>query len=302
MKISIVGPGSMGCLFAAKLSASGADVQLVDYKPERAERINASGVTIESAGGASTLDITASADPDIVKNSSGVIFMVKAYSTREAAARLKDSVPGGAWVMTMQNGMGNAEILMEIFGPEKVLAGTTSEGATLLGEGRVRHAGSGETSIGEFDGAESQRATQIADALNTAGIKTTTTGNVRGLLWKKLIVNVGINPVTALLRIRNGEILQKESALDVLHSAVVEAEGIAKAEGVDLDGMDAVRVVEGVADKTAKNISSMHQDVAAGRLTEIDYICGYVVRAANKNGLSAPVNRTLRNLVMSLCE
>ncbi len=302
MKISIVGPGSMGCLFAAKLSAAGTDVTLVDYKAERAGRLSKQGVVVETGEKRETHAISTSADPAVVSGSDGVIFMVKAYSTRAAATRLADCVRSDAWVMTMQNGMGNAEILMAIFGAEKVLAGTTSEGATLLAEGHIRHAGSGETSIGEFDGSDSERVRELSATLNNAGINTTTTGNVRGLLWKKLLINVGINPVTALLRIKNGEILDRQSAHDILCSAVLEAEGIARAEGVDPGNLNAVELVEGVARRTAKNISSMHQDVAAGRQTEIDYICGYVVAAARKHGLRAPVNNTLRNLVAALTE
>lgn len=282
----------MGCLFAAKLSGAGAEVTLIDYKPERAAQLGGR-IQVEEDGAVSEYQLNISADPAAIEGSDGVIFMVKAYATREAAERLREHVSPGAWVMCVQNGMGNVEILSEIFGVERVLAGTSSHGATLLEPGKIRHAGKGPTFIGKADAANPHDPAPVAELFASAGFETSVSDNVRSLLWKKLLINVGINPLTALLRIKNGELLERESALDVSRTAVYEAALIAEKDGVDFQGEDPFELVKDIMAKTAGNISSMHQDIAAGRRTEIDFICGYVVERARQEGMMAAMNAYL---------
>lgn len=302
MKLAIVGPGSMGCLFAAHLAEGGNDVLLIDYRPERAELLSAQGIIIEDAGKERVVRVKVTAEPEAVRESEGVIFMVKAYSTRVAADRLRHHVAPGAWVMTMQNGMGNAEILTGIFGAERALAGTSAQGANLRGPGNIRHAGRGDTFVGEPSGEATPRVRAAAAALSESGIPASITNDVTALLWKKLLVNVGINPVTALLRIRNGEILERPSARALMRAAVFEAETVSRVARIRLDVPNAFELVEEVARRTGHNISSMRQDVEAGRRTEIDFICGAVVREGMRVEVPTPVNRTLMQLVKALTE
>jgi len=300
MKIGIVGPGAIGCLFSARLLEGGKEVVLIDYKQDRAHLLNERGIILERGGVESVHKVSCSAEPSSAAGLDGIIFTVKAYQTRNAAERLRETLDAGAWVLTLQNGMGNIETLLEIFGAGRVLAGTTSEGATMKGPGSVRHAGNGETSLGELTGETSERVESIAGIFNGAGITARVSSNVTSLLWKKLLVNVGINPVTALLRIKNGELLERESALEVSSAAVLEAAAVAAAEGIQLSDVKPVELVKDVARRTAENISSMHQDVAAGRTTEIEFICGHVVRTAAKHGIPTPFNKALNDLVSAL--
>ncbi|HPI77441.1 MAG TPA: 2-dehydropantoate 2-reductase [bacterium] len=303
MKIAVIGPGSMGCLFAALLAEGGNDVVLVDYKPERAAMISESGITIEDGGRERTARVAASADPDSVSDRDGVIFMVKAGSTRAAAERLAPAAAPGAWAMTMQNGLGNAELLAGLFGAERVLAGTTAQGANPVGAARIRRAGRGDTFVGEFSGQATSRAERIAAMLSGAGIPAEVApGGVSALLWKKAVINAGINPLTAVLRVRNGELLERLSALSTMRAAAAEAAAAARSAGVDISDADAVELVETVARRTAANISSMHQDVAAGRPTEIDFICGAIAAQADKHSIPVPVNKTLLNLIKAMSE
>lgn len=300
MKISIVGPGAMGCLFAAKLAGAGNDVTLIDYKPERAALLSKSGVSVEEDGVTSTYSVDASSDPSAIADSDGVVFMVKAYSTRDSAERIKDYVSSGAWVLSIQNGMGNVEILSEIFGKERVLAGTSSHGGTMLEPGKIRHAGIGPTFIGKVDNDSPHDIKKVAELFTSAGIETSVAENVLSLLWKKLVINVGINPLTALLRIKNGELLERESALDVSRVAVYEAVLIAEKDGVDFEDKDPFDLVKDIMSKTAGNISSMHQDVEAGRRTEIDFICGYVVERARQENMTATMNTFLADVIRAI--
>lgn len=296
MKLSIVGPGAMGCLFAAKLSGAGADVTLLDYKPERVEKIGGV-IRVEEDGAVAEYPVKVTADPADVAGSDGVIFMVKAYATRQAAERVREHVPAGAWVMCVQNGMGNVEILSEIFGSSRAIAGTSSHGATLLEPGKIRHAGKGPTFIGKVDKENPHDLAPVAELFGAAGIETTASDNVKGLLWKKLLINVGINPLTALLRVKNGELLERQSALEVAMTAVYEAALLAEKDGVDFEGADPFDLVKDIMVKTAGNISSMRQDLEAGRRTEIDFICGYVVDRAQKEGMSFAMNAYLADAI-----
>jgi 2-dehydropantoate 2-reductase len=302
MKLAIVGPGSMGCLFAAHLAEGGHDVVLIDYRPERAEMISRQGIIIDDGGAERVVRVRASAAPEAARDAEGVMFMVKAYSTASASDRLSKHIAPGAWVMSLQNGMGNAEILAETFGEDRALAGATSQAANQKGQGVIHHAGRGETFVGELSGVETDRAKAVASALAGSGIPAAVTNNVAGLLWKKLIVNVGINPITALLRIRNGQILERPSARALMRSAVYEAETVSRVSRVRLDVPNACELAETVARDTGDNISSMYQDVAAGRRTEIDFMCGFVVREGMRLDVPAPVNATLLRLVRSLTE
>ncbi len=303
MKIAIVGPGAMGCLFAALLAEGGNDVVLVDYKPERAATISGSGIIIEDGGRERTVRVAASADHRAVSDRDGVIFIVKAGSTRAAAERLAPAVHPGAWAMTMQNGLGNAELLAGLFGAERVLAGTTAQGANPAGTARIRRAGRGDTFVGEFSGLATPRAERIAAMLSESGIPAEVApGGVSALLWKKAAINAGINPLTAILRLRNGELLERPSARETMRAAVAEAAAAARSAGVDISDAAAVEMVETVARRTAANISSMHQDVLAGRPTEIDFICGAIAAQADKHSIPVPVNRTLLNLIRAMTE
>jgi 2-dehydropantoate 2-reductase len=171
----------------------------------------------------------------------------------------------------------------------------------MLGPGRIRHAGVGSTTIGAWDSTEPgfRRAKQFSDILNLAGIETETVKDIRSVVWNKLLVNVGINAITALTNIKNGQILDLEVTRDLSRTAVEEAMHVAQFQNIAIRE-DAVDHVCKVAEATAVNRSSMGQDVDKKRQTEIDAINGFIVREANRLGLEAPVNGTLTALIETL--
>jgi 2-dehydropantoate 2-reductase len=203
--------------------------------------------------------------------------------------------------MTLQNGMGNADIISESIDPTRILAGTTSHGATMLGPGNIRHAGVGATTIGSWSKSEQEfaRARYFSEFFTQAGIKTDAVEDVRKVVWNKLLINIGINAITALTGITNGQVLDLEATRAISRDAVEEALSIARALDVDIDP-DVVDNVFKVAKGTAVNRSSMGQDVDSKRQTEISAINGFIVQEADKLGLKVPVNRTLTALVETL--
>lgn len=301
MKIAVVGAGAMGSLFGAMLAEAGNEVWLYDVWAEHVQTINKNGLTIEREGQTRTLSIKATTDPKQIGQAQLVIIFVKSTHTASAAETARKLAGSDGAVMTLQNGMGNADILSGFIDPERVLAGTTSHGATMLGPGSIRHAGIGATTIGAWAETEQgrERARKLSDFFTKTGIETEAVDDVRSVLWNKLLINIGINAITALTAIKNGQILDLEITRKLSRNAVEEAMKIAGEMNIKVR-KDAVDHVYAVAEATAVNRSSMGQDVDNKRQTEIRTINGFIVREAKRLGLKAPVNETLTALVETL--
>jgi len=301
MKIAVVGAGAMGSLFGAMLAEAGNDVRLLDVWPDHVRAINQNGLRIEREGKTRVVSLRAADDLERIGAAELVIIFVKSTQTRSAAETARHLAGSDGSVMTLQNGMGNADILSEFIEPDRILAGTTSHGATLLGPGSIRHAGIGPTTIGAWAESEAgrQRALQAAECFNRAGIETAAVAEVRSIIWNKLLINIGINAITALTGIKNGQILDLEITRELSRAAVVEAMIVARAQQVHVNE-DAVDTVFKVAAATAANRSSMGQDVDNKRQTEISAINGFIVREAKRLGIDAPANLALTALVETL--
>ena len=301
MKIAVVGAGAMGSLFGAMLAEAGNEVWLYDVWVEHVQTINKDGLSIEREGKTRTLSIEATTDPEQIGQAELVIIFVKSTHTASAAKTARKIAGSDGAVMTLQNGMGNADILSEFINPERVLAGTTSHGATMLGPGSIRHAGVGATTIGTWAETEQgrERARKLSDFFTRIGIESEAVDDVRSVLWNKLLINIGINAITALTAIKNGRILDLEITRELSRNAVEEAMKIAGKMNIKVRE-DAVEHVYAVAEATAVNRSSMGQDVDNKRQTEIGTINGFIVRQAKRLGMQAPVNETLTALVETL--
>jgi len=300
MNFLVVGPGAMGCLFASRLKKAGHHVMIVDHKPERADFINKSGILIEGASGEERVRVPvvtgkAPEETDVV------LICVKANQTREAAEEISSWLDLQAAVLTLQNGLGNLELLDEVFGKQRVLGGVTTEGATLFGPGHAKHTGRGQTIIGPAGPADGPVA-RIVSAFEDAGFDTRSADDVENLIWGKLIVNVGINALTAITKLKNGRLPAIEGARTVMKMAVGEAESVAHAKGINLPYPKPFERVLEVCHATAENKASMLQDVLGQRITEIQFINGAIVREGKKLGIPTPVNLTLTSLVSAIQE
>ncbi len=301
MKIAIVGPGAMGCLIAAfKASRTKEDIWLVDHDAKRAEKISKSGIKIEGLNGVSSIKLKVTAEPKDIGPVDLVVICVKSYSTEEACKTIKDIVSDKTYVLTLQNGIGNVQILNDHFGHERVVAGITSHGATLLDVGHVRHAGKGETIIGKPGGKFQGAIREIANILTKAGFETKVSKDINSIIWGKVIINVGINALTAITRLRNGALIEYDETKALLGRAVQEAVRVVKRKRIKLVYDDPIQKVESVCKATATNISSMLQDILNKKRTEIDFINGAIVRQGHALGIPTPVNEILTNLVKTI--
>lgn len=306
MKIVIIGPGAMGCLLAgllskAKLSGrqSPEEIWLLDKNKERASIINQQGIVVEGLTDFAT-KIKVSVDPTEIGLADLAIVCVKSYDTKEAITRARPAIADNTKVITLQNGIGNIEIISEVVGQEKVIGGVTNLGATLLGVGKVKYAGRGETVIGRIDAKIPVELRSIRQLFNKADLETRISRDIKALLWSKLIINVGINALTAITHLHNGKLIEFEGTRRVLREAVTEAIRVAKRKRIKLIYDDPLAKVEAVCEATAGNVSSMLQDVLKKKRTEIDFINGVIVRQGQELGIPVPVNSLLVDLVKTI--
>lgn len=300
MKIGIVGPGAMGCLFAAYLSKTGEDICLIDKDKERAEKISQQGIIVEGVSGNWQAKVKVTADIQHLGLLDLIILCVKSYDTKTSATQIKPLVSENTLVLTLQNGIGNIEIISEIVGQDKVIAGVTNLGSTLIGNGHIRHAGMGETLIGKLDGKLPAQMRSLREIFNRVGLDTRISRDIKSLLWSKLVINAGINPLTAITKSNNGHLIEIESTRKILREAVTEAVKVIKRKRIKLIFDDPLAKVEAVCEATANNVSSMLQDVLRNKRTEIDFINGVIVRLGQELGIPVPVNSLLVDLVKTI--
>ena len=299
MKIAVVGAGAMGSLFGALLAEAGSEVWLLDVWAEHIKVINEKGLSVEREGKTRSVEIQAATNPQSIGPADLVIVFVKSTQTAEAASAAKELAGPGSPVLTLQNGMGNADVIAEVIDPANVVAGTTSHGATMIGPGIIRHAGAGPTVIGMWSEKDLAGAREIARLFTNACIDTKVVENVREVIWEKLLINVGINAITALTGIKNGQLLDLEVTKTLSRKAVEEALTVARAQGIAHRDNTVEHVLK-VAEATGPNRSSMGQDVDKKRQTEIATINGVIVSEGRRSVLETPVNETLTALIETL--
>jgi len=286
MNVGVVGPGAIGCLFAAKLRKSGENVYLIDNKRRRAKKLQKQGIIIDDE----KIHVPVIANPEVLPSLDLLLFCVKAYDTRKAVSDYKKLIINNqAYVLTLQNGIGNVKVIRRV--TNKVYAGTTCEAATLLRDGIVKHHGTGETMIcGEEPG-------WVVRVLNKAGFHAKESNNLEGVLWSKLVLNSGINALSAIYEVTNGELVSNPYYKEELGRVIDESWRVSRAKGIKLLYDNPVSKAYEVCEKTRNNHSSMLQDLLRGKRTEIDYINGKIIEAGRDVGVRTPLNERLYELV-----
>ncbi len=290
--VTIIGTGAMALYFGSHLAEAGFEVRLLGSWKEGLAAINRDGICLLQDDERISFPAVAASDDSLFPPAKLVLVLVKSWQTPRAAKQLVRLLAPEGVALTLQNGLGNAEILREELGQERTAQGVTTYGATLLGPGLVRPGGEGMVSVQEH-----VRLKPLIKILRKAGIRVQEVADLSSLVWGKLVVNVAINPLTALLEVQNGDLLQSSAAEEIMVQAAEEAASLAARLGVQLEYDDPADAVRSVAQATASNLSSMLQDIKRGAPTEIEALCGEVVRRSASWGLSAPTNRLLHQLV-----
>ncbi len=304
--ILIVGTGALATLFAARLSSAGYTVTMLGSWKDGLEALGRDGARIDGSRRSYAVRVTS--DPADCMGIRSVIVLVKSWQTKRAATQLASCLPLDSVVLTLQNGLGNDTILTNILCRKSenargldetkrpcITRGITTLGAKMIEPGLVHLSGEGTVTV------ESKPClTLLIKMLTDAGFGVEVLNDAEALVWGKLVISASINPLTAILRVRNGELLTNSFARTMMGELARETYSLADSFGIKLPFLNPEHTVEAVAKQTAENQSSMLQDILRGNPTEIDAINGAVVQLASAKGILVPANRMAWLLVKAL--
>ncbi len=294
--IVILGAGAMGCLFAARLGISGHDVKLVDVDQQRIDTINKHGLVLDDDAGQAHVDLRACKAAELGGQVDLLIVFTKGNHTRAAVESIAAIAAQNPIALSLQNGLGNADIIAETFGWERTLFGTAHIPADLLPPNVVRTHKPDDLAIGGVADSSAALALDVAEMMNEAGFTAQASSDIRKTVWEKLAFNAALNAPAMIAEKANGG-LANSYGLSIARSVIAEAVAVAQANDIALDAAEIDAVVCAALEGHKLHKASMFQDREAGRLTEIDMINGAIVREGEKAGVATPVCSTLTNLV-----
>lgn len=292
MRIAVMGAGSVGCYYGAMLARAGHAVSLIG-RAQHVQAMQREGLYLDSDSFVGHVQVQAEAEASGVRGAELVLFCVKSTDTDSAAAQIAPHLEPEALVLSLQNGVDNAERLQAAL-RQTVIPVVVYVATEMTGPGRVKHHGRGELVIGP--GAASDALVAL---FTGAGVPVQTSDNVAGALWAKLILNCAYNALSAITQMPYGRMVQGDGVQAVMRDVVHECLTVAQASGVSVPG-DVWQAVERIARTMPAQLSSTAQDLARGKRSEIDHLNGYVVRQGAALGLATPVNRVLHTLVRSI--
>ncbi|AQH02494.1 2-dehydropantoate 2-reductase [Burkholderia sp. KK1] len=295
MKIAVLGAGALGCAIGSTLTQGGHETWLIDRSPAHVEAMRREGLQVDDADGSRRVKVRAATHAAEVGAVDLVVVLVKSFHTDSAMRGALDLIGPDTVVLSLQNGLGHEDVLSEIVGRERVLAGKTYVGGVMRAPGHIQSGVRGKfTYIGELDGQITERVQAIADAFNTSGLATTVSDNILGTMWDKLLINVATGALTGITRLTYGQLYEEPVLKATALAAVTEAMAAAKAAGVRLSMTDAEQAWTLAAEGLSPEFkTSMLQSLEKGSVTEIDFINGAVVRWGERLGVPTPVNSTL---------
>ena len=295
LKVAVMGAGAVGCYYGGMLARAGHEVVLI-ARPMHVEAINRHGLRLQTTAFDEQISqhLSASSEASGIEGADLVLFCVKSTDTASAGASMRAHLAPDALVLSLQNGVENAEVLRAVLPQQPVAAAVVYVATAMAGPGHVQHKGRGELVIEPSGSSEA-----VAQALIAAGVPTEISGNVRGALWAKLILNCAYNAVSAITQLPYGRTSVGDGVQAVMQDVVAECLAVASADGVQVPG-DVNAAVQKIAATMPGQFSSTAQDLAKGKRSEIDHLNGFVVRRGEALGVATPANRVLWALVKLL--
>jgi 2-dehydropantoate 2-reductase len=293
--IIILGSGAMACFLAARLSFSGQKVCLVDNWIVGMEAIRENGITLRIDDQVIHQNMMTVLPNEVVPRCRLVVILVKSWQTSQAANRVFECLTPDGMALTLQNGLENDTILKNILGESRVAVGVTTLGATLISPGHVMGFETGSITVQDTPGIQ-----DFLSIFKTAKLKISSDVSINRLVWEKLVINAAINPLTALLGIQNGKLLDNPNSLDLMAQIAREVINVSAHMKILLSYTDPMPQITAAARATAQNYSSMYQDVQRGAPTEIDQINGAVVQLGMQYGIPTPYNHCMVSMVKSM--
>ena len=296
LALAVVGAGAMGGYFAGRIAENSGAVVLVDVDEDRLATIARDGLRVEDDAGDRRVRVAVARAADLAEPVDLVIVFTKGMHTRAAVESVRHVVADRTWFLTLQNGLGNPELIASLFPRNPVALGVTDVPSDLAGPAHVRSRGTGSVRLWSADGEPSARLEQIRSLLDGAGIACVADPEIRTAVWEKASFNAALNPLAALARLPVGG-LDNDDGRALIGEIVAEAVAAATASGVAVDPARIHSKIDHALARHRTHEPSMLQDLRAGRQTEVETINGAVVRAAEAHGVPAPINRTIARLV-----
>lgn len=295
MKICVLGAGALGSSIGSVLTEAGEEVYLIDQWTDHVNAMNEHGLKVREGSTDKFVKVQGRTSCTGIGPADLVIVLVKSFHTREAIEKAAPIIGDKTMVMSLQNGLGNEETLGEVVGMERLIGGKTYVGGVLLGPGHIIAGTKGKyTYIGEMDGSITERITKVAEVFNRAGLLTTVSENIVGMIWDKLLINVATGALAGITKLPYGGLYKIPEIRDCAFAAISEGIAVASANGVKLSVEDPEKIwlmaAEGLPDEFK---TSMLQSLEKGQKTEIDFINGSVVRWGEKSNIPTPVNKAL---------
>lgn len=289
MRVAVMGAGAVGCYFGGLLARAGHEVLFIG-RPDHVAAINAHGLLMETKTFTAHAPAKASTEAAAIDQPDLLLFCVKSGDTETAGRALAERLGSDTIVLSLQNGVDNADRLAAVLG-RPVLPAIVYAGVEMAGPGHVKHQGGGMLVVGA-----SARSAELATTFSAAGIPTTVRPDIATALWVKLIVNCAYNALSAAGPLPYGPMMQTPGVREVVADAVAECAAVAQACGVALPA-DILATTLALADSMPGQMSSTAQDILRGKPTEIDFLNGYVVRKGAELGVATPTNRALQVMV-----
>lgn len=304
MKIAIAGAGALGCRFGSMLHEAGNEVLLIDNWKEHIVSIQTKGLEVLTERG-SHFDFISAALPSESKGEFDlIIILTKAMQTAEMMRSCQHLINENTYILTLQNGLGNTEILEQYVSKNQLIAGVTTFGSRLLGPGKIQALGSGVTEIMKVDRLKTLELINIDKAMSEAGMNSTVSPNVLISIWNKVAINCTLNTLCTLVSSPIIDLAHYNGIEEVMKGIVTEIVEVAEAEKVQLNGDKIMETLQELFDpaKTGNHLPSMLQDMQNGRKTEIEYLNGAIVKIAEKHNISVPNNRLISHLICMMEE
>jgi 2-dehydropantoate 2-reductase len=299
MNMVIVGAGAIGSYLGACLAPVGA-LQLLVRNRQRQADIARQGLRLLRPQGAQTVMVSVGVDPRILAQADIIFMTMKSHDVSLALQQYQPYFSATAAIILLQNGLRHLENPPAVWPVQSVIFGVTYLGASLAPGGEIREGGRGPTIIGQLDGPSSPLLTTICRLFETAGLTAQISDNIRGVIWQKFLVNIAINPVSALFGCSNGELLDQPGVVDLMAALFQEGLQIAKQLGIILPAGTDFDLVRKICRQTARNHSSMRQDIEQARPTEIEALNGAICRQARNLGIDTPQNECITKKIKEL--
>lgn len=292
MKTAVMGAGAVGCYYGGMLARAGNEVTLIG-RPQHVAAVRRDGLLMDTQSFKAHVPIQASTDASGIKGAKLVLCCVKSTDTARAAAEMAPHLAADAVILTLQNGVDNAERLQALLQRE-VIPTVVYVATEMAGPGQVKHHGRGELVIGA-----SASSAELVKLFAAADVQVEISANIMGALWAKLILNCAYNALSAITQLPYGRLVQGEGVEDVMRAVVQECLDVAQAAGVTVPG-DMWEAVQKIARTMPTQLSSTAQDLARHKRSEIDHLNGYVIAKGKALGVPTPANRVLHALVKLL--